>query len=81
MTLRDAVARGAAKIVETGTVSRLLVEKRKGTALFTLGGTIIHGGRQDRMIGPDVVLDTKMTKAYVMTYCIEQSRWKGSKTK
>jgi hypothetical protein len=80
MTLREAVARGVAKIKETGTVSRLLVEKRRGTALFTVGGTIILGGRQDRMIGPDVVLDSEMTKAYIMTYCIEQSRWKGSKT-
>ncbi len=80
MTLADAVERGFAEIRETGTVSKLLVKKKPGVALFSVGGGIVIGGWQNRLIGPDIVLSSETTEAQIDVYCAEQGRWKGSRT-
>jgi hypothetical protein len=80
MTLADAVERGVAEIHETGTVDKLLVKKKPGITVFSVGGGIVIGGWQCRLIGPDVVLSTDATEAYISVYCAEQGRWKGDET-
>lgn len=80
MTLADAVGRGFAEIKETGTVSKLLVTKKPGIALFSIGGGIVIGGWQNRLTGPDIVFSADTTEAYMNVYCAEQGRWKGEKT-
>lgn len=80
VTLADAVERDIAEIRETGKVSKLVVKKDSDVAIIALGGGIVIGGWQNRLIGPDVYFSKDVTEATMDVYCAEQGRWKGSKT-
>jgi shikimate kinase len=79
ITLADAVERGIAEIRETGKVNKLVVKKDSDVAIIALGGGIVIGGWQNRLIGPDVYLSADVTEATLDVYCAEQGRWAGSK--
>jgi len=79
MTLADAVSQGLATVEETGKVNKLLIKKKDGVAVFTIGGGIMIGGWQNRLTGPDVVLSRDATESLIEVYCAEKGRWTGSK--
>jgi hypothetical protein len=80
VTLADAVERDLAEIRETGKVNRLLIKKDSSVAIVAIGGGILIGGWQNRLIGPDIYLSADTTEARIDVYCAEQGRWSGSKT-
>lgn len=45
--------------------------------VYLLGGEMILGGKQDRIISQDAVIDTKRSWVKVAVFCVEQGRWRG----
>ena len=40
-----------------------------------MAGEVIQGGKQDRVLGEDVVLPPNSGKVKVPVFCVEQGRW------
>ncbi|MCA9665311.1 MAG: hypothetical protein KC503_06975 [Myxococcales bacterium] len=48
---------------------------------YLLGGEMILGGKQDRIISRDTVIDNDRRWTKVGVFCVEQGRWRGQKMK
>jgi hypothetical protein len=59
-----------------GSVPELVVRNRDERPLYLLGGEVVLGGKQDRMVQSDVVLDPKERRR-IPVVCVEQGRWEG----
>jgi hypothetical protein len=75
-TLDEALARGQAEVREVngGEVNKLVVKNRGKQAIYVLAGTLVKGGKQDRQIGQDFVIEPHKSVA-VDAFCVEQGRW------
>ena len=60
-----------------GQVSQLTVKNTGAVPLYLLGGEVLLGGQQDRMLQTDVVVDPGKA-ANVEVRCVEHGRWQGS---
>ena len=76
LTLDQALGRGSLRIQETGRVSELDVANLGQASVFLLAGEILVGGRQNRMVGQDIVIPPG-TQVRVPVYCVEKGRWAG----
>ncbi|MFP2930261.1 ARPP-1 family domain-containing protein [Pyxidicoccus sp. 3LG] len=61
---------------DNGTVRELRVHNRDERPLYLVGGELLLGGKQDRMVQNDVVLDPG-ERQKVPVFCVEQGRWNG----
>lgn len=80
-TLPKALASGRAEVREKsdgGQVSAVVVENRGRKPIFVLAGTIIKGGKQDRLIGQDFLIGPRKIVS-VDAFCVEQGRWTGAR--
>jgi hypothetical protein len=59
-----------------GTVEELRVHNRDERPLYLVGGELLLGGKQDRMVSSDVVLEPGQRRE-VPVFCVEQGRWSG----
>ncbi|QSQ24149.1 hypothetical protein JY651_04015 [Pyxidicoccus parkwayensis] len=59
-----------------GTVGALRVHNQDTRPLYLVGGELLLGGKQDRMVGSDVVVDAG-ERQRVPVFCVEQGRWNG----
>lgn len=75
ITLEEGLARKAVKVYETGTVNQLQVENIGDVAVFIQSGDIVKGGKQDRTLQYDLVLQPKSGRVPVDSFCVEQGRW------
>jgi hypothetical protein len=83
-TLDAALAKGAAEVRELGSdgratgegpqVNTLAIENKGEVPIYVLAGTVVKGGRQDRQIGQDVVIESKQAVP-VDAFCVEHGRW------
>ena len=55
-------------------VNTLVIENKSDIPIFVLAGTVVRGGKQDRQIGQDFVVDAKQTTP-VDAFCVERGRW------
>ena len=55
-------------------VNQLVIENQDEARLMVLGGTVLRGGLQDRLISSDLVVGPREV-AQVKVYCAERSRW------
>lgn len=62
--------------VGDGSVPELSVRNRDARPLYLLGGEVVLGGKQDRMLQSDVALDPG-ERRHVPVVCVEQGRWTG----
>lgn len=81
VVLEEAQAAKSVKVSETngGLVDQLMVKNADTDKrpLYLLGGEVVLGGKQDRMVVNDTVVDPgKLTKLEVR--CVEQGRWAGA---
>lgn len=60
---------------EGAEVNTLYAHNTSNDTLFLMAGEVIQGGKQDRVIGQDVVIPPKSAKVKVPVYCVEQGRW------
>lgn len=74
LTLDAALDSGAARVLETGDVNELALENTSDKPIFVLAGEVLQGGRQDRIIGRDLVI-APGEKAPLASFCVEQGRW------
>jgi hypothetical protein len=79
-TLDEALARGQAEVREVngGEVNKLVVKNRGKQAIYVLAGTLVKGGKQDRQIGQDFVIEPSKSVA-VDAFCVEQGRWETTR--
>ncbi len=79
LTLEQAQERDAVVIreFEDAQVGRLVIENRGDTRILACAGTVVTGGKQDRQLGEDIVVDPQTTVT-VKTFCVEPGRWSGT---
>jgi hypothetical protein len=77
VTLEQALERGWLDIVEKdgGSVPEVWVTNRSDQTVFLLGGEILSGARQDRIVRQDVLVAPRRKKLAIPVYCVEQGRW------
>jgi hypothetical protein len=76
-TLDAALAKGDAVVSElddSGEVNRLHIRNKGKRPIYVLAGTVVKGGKQDRQIGQDFVIE-QGKKVAVDAFCVEQGRW------
>ena len=76
MTLEEAMDSGLLKIYETGSVNNLRVQnKSKKKKIFIQSGDIIRGGKQDRVIKHDMIINIYSGDVNIDVFCVEAGRW------
>ncbi len=68
----DAETNGSAE------VNKLVIENRGKLPVLVLAGTVVKGGRQDRQIGADFVIEAGRTVP-VDAFCVEHGRWNATR--
>ena len=63
---------------EGAEVNTLYAQNTSKDTLFLMAGEVIQGGKQDRVIGEDVVLPPN-SKVMLPVYCVEQGRWSAGR--
>ncbi len=61
--------------VEGGRVPQVKISNLSKNVLFLMGGEILTGARQDRILAQDVLLAPGTKNLLVPVYCVEQGRW------
>jgi ARG and Rhodanese-Phosphatase-superfamily-associated Protein domain len=81
LTLTDGVKQKLVLVTEHGqggTVNRVQVKNNSDKPLLLLGGEIILGGQQDRILGKDTVIPSHESMV-VEVFCVEHGRWNGQR--
>jgi hypothetical protein len=81
LTLSDGVKQKLVTVSEHGqggTVNRVQVKNASEKPLLLLGGEVILGGQQDRILGKDTVVPAHETMV-VEVFCVEHGRWNGQR--
>lgn len=58
-----------------GTVNSLLIENVSSDTIMILSGEVVQGGKQDRVVGEDLILYPKSGRKDVSVFCVEHGRW------
>lgn len=58
-------------------VSVVMIRNTGRRPVFIMNGEIISGGRQNRIIRDDILLEPRSWPTPVPVYCVEQERWEG----
>lgn len=76
ITLSEARKEGSVVIseLESEDVNALKVENKGSRPLLLLGGDLLMGGKQDRIVARDVIIPPGKT-VNVEVYCVEHGRW------
>lgn len=76
-SLGDALKQKKLVITEDkdGQVNKLYAENVSQDTIMILGGEVISGGKQDRMIANDFILPPKSGKKDLSVFCVEHGRW------
>jgi hypothetical protein len=58
-----------------GSVNSLILENVSKDTIIVLSGEVVQGGKQDRVVGEDLILYPKSGKKDVSVFCVEHGRW------
>ena len=75
ITLEEAMRRGVVKVVETGSVSRLMVRNLGDREVFIQSGDIVKGGKQDRVLLTSLIIPSNSGFIPIGAFCVEAGRW------
>jgi hypothetical protein len=75
LTLQEALAKGAVKVHETGSVNELTVENAGKDEVYVQAGDIVKGGQQDRVLSVDLLLPPRSGEVSIAAFCVEHGRW------
>ncbi len=86
LSLEQALAKQKVSITELdgangGAVNTLLIENISADTIIVLGGEVIRGGKQDRMIAQDFMLMPHSGAVDIDVYCVEHNRWQAADRK
>lgn len=76
LTLEEALEQGVVVVEETGVVNTLRVKNTGKTRVFIQSGDILRGGKQDRVIREDLVLEPECDFVSIQVFCVERGRWR-----
>ena len=77
-SLSEAIQQKWVTVHETGSVNQLSIENRSPDhTVVVLAGSIVKGGKQDRVLSHDLVVPPNSGKIAIDSFCVEQSRWKA----
>jgi hypothetical protein len=62
---------------DSAEVNRLALTNKSGKALVLIAGEMILGGRQDRIVGHDCIIESSNTPVPLDVFCVEHGRWSG----
>ncbi len=73
----EAVKNGWVEITELdgGRVPQVKISNRSKRTVFLMGGEILTGAKQDRILASDLLLGPGTTDLVVPVYCVEHGRW------
>ena len=76
-TLDEALQKSWLEIseVEGGRVPQVRLTNHSGEHIYIMGGEILTGCRQDRIVGRDVLVRPRARNLIIPVYCVEQGRW------
>jgi len=77
LSLDEATKSGVIEVTETGSVNELVVENQGRKPILLLAGEVVSGGKQDRMVGKDMILGPGKTRK-INVFCVEHGRWTPS---
>ncbi len=75
--LEDAIKEKKIRITEvssSGTVNTLYAQNISSETIYLMAGEIVKGGKQDRIIGMDVII-LPNEKKNISAFCVERGRW------
>jgi len=86
ISLSQAIKQGIAVVSERGTASTenvhfLRINNHSDQTIFVSSGELFSGGRQDRMIAQDTLLEPNGRDQYVSAMCVEELRWSEKEKK
>lgn len=65
------------QIADGAEVNRLALTNKSGKTLVLIAGEMILGGRQDRIVGHDCIIEASNTPVPLDVFCVEHGRWSG----
>ena len=76
LTLDEALERKLLVVHETGTVNELTADNlSESESIFLQRGEIVSGGKQDRVMGTDLIVSPGQRGVKITSYCVESGRW------
>jgi hypothetical protein len=77
LSFKEALTKGFIKVTELqgGTVNTLVFENTGKDTVLVLAGEVVTGGKQDRVVGKDVLLPPNSGPVQVPVFCVEHGRW------
>lgn len=75
-TLEGGLKAKVVKVRELGEVNRVEIANDGDKPLLVLGGEVLLGGQQDRVIGQDTIVQAHQ-KLRLEVFCVEHGRWSG----
>jgi len=76
-TFAEALDRGWLELRDSGRVNEVIARNRGSRYLFLMGGELLFGGRQNRMLREDIMLWPDSDPVAVPVYCVQKGRWQG----
>ena len=75
--LEEALRKNYLKITELdeGNVPQVNITNKSDKIIFLMGGEIITGCKQDRIVARDIIIGAKRKNLIIPVYCVEQGRW------
>ncbi len=86
ISLSQAIKQGIAVVSERGTASTenvhfLRINNHSDQTIYVSSGEIFSGGRQDRIIAQDTLLQPNGRDQYISAMCVEELRWSEKEKK
>lgn len=77
LNLDEALEKGVldVKEYEGGNVPRVIASNTSGSFVFIMGGEVLTGCKQDRIVGRDILIPPYTKGIEVSVYCVEAGRW------
>jgi hypothetical protein len=77
LSLDEASKAGLVEVTETSSINELRIENKGKKPVLLLAGEIVSGGKQDRIVGKDMILGPGKTRG-INVFCVEHGRWSYS---
>lgn len=86
ISLSEAMKQGLVDVTERGTASTenvhfLRINNHSNQTIYISSGEIISGGRQDRIVTLDTLLEPSGKDQYISVMCVEELRWSDKEKK
>lgn len=75
VTLDEAMEHRLVVVYETSDVNTLLIANVSKEEVYIQSGDIVKGGKQDRVIKEDMILQSMSGKVPIQVFCVEHGRW------